>query len=43
MLDNTFNDKNQGDNRYWNGKIPYGKTLLYNKGKNTMSYMRLNQ
>lgn len=29
------------DNQYWDGKVPYGKTTYYKKGKKTMSYMRL--
>ena len=43
MVDNTGNDKNIGDNCYWNGKKPYGGTLAYKEGKKTMSYMRLNK
>jgi hypothetical protein len=41
--DGTVYYADDPDNTYWDGKVPYGKTTYYKKGKKTMSYMRLNK
>lgn len=40
---NSKEENNKTNTQYWDGKVPYGKTSMYKKGKKTVSYMRLNK
>lgn len=40
---NSKEGNNKTNTQYCDGKVPYGKTSFYKKGKKTVSYMRLNK
>lgn len=38
-----YDEPLSNNQKYWKGKVPYGKTDYYKKGKKIMSYMRLSK